>query len=77
MLSLDFSLGLSSLTNNNSCVLPAVFVLSLHPAVAVSLPIVEQLRHISGELSTPCAGRLGCQFITVSFLQTSAANGFI
>lgn len=28
--------------------LPAVYVLSLNPAVAVSLPVLEQLKRISG-----------------------------
>jgi len=45
-----FSLPLSSLTNSNSCMLPAVFVLSLCPAVAVSSPVVDRLRHINGKL---------------------------
>jgi len=45
----NFSLSSSSLTNSNSCFLPAVFVLSLQPAVAVSSPVVERLRHITGE----------------------------
>jgi len=43
---------MSSLTNSNSCMLPAVFVLTLHPAIAVSSPVIERLRHINGKLFT-------------------------
>ena len=61
-----FSMPPSSLTNSNSCVLPAVFVLSLRPAIAMSSPIVERLRHINGMPFVHCHTRwLNCWFFRV------------